>query len=114
MSSFGKGVHLERVVIVGSRDIGCVGSELHLRTTRQLKHTLWLLRLCDPSLAWRVLGGIKEVFAAICGECNTVSLVGIHSGIGVFEKVIDGWFDKFEGSARSDGNAHIRVREEQF
>ena len=38
----------------------------------------------------------------------------MHSGNGVFEKVIDGWFDKLEGSAGSDGNTHIMIREEQF
>ena len=30
VSGFGDGIHLERVVVVGSLGIGCVGSELHL------------------------------------------------------------------------------------
>jgi len=76
-----------------------------------IKAHTWLLRLATLLELRIVLGGVEEALAAFCGECNTISFECMHPGNGVFEKVS---LDKLKGSAGSDGNTHIRVREEQF
>ena len=103
VSSFSQSIHLERIVIVG-----CVGSELHFGFFRARRYDQ------GTHFGFFVFGGVEEVLAAFSGECNTICFECIHPDNGVFEKVIDGWFDKLEWCAGSDGDAHIRVREEQF
>jgi hypothetical protein len=114
VSRFDEGIRLEQIVIIDRLDVGCwfgVAFLLLRRTTIRSRHTLGFFVFATLLELRIVLGGVEEVLAAFCGECNTISFECMHPGNGVFEKVS---LDKLKGSAGSDGNTHIRVREEQF